>query len=119
LAQTPRVKGFEFNALDLKLYMGKFKKGLFLGGLVGAMLMWMQTTKEGRETRKKLQDWAQEAFDELKEKASESDLADRVKYNKHVQRVVGEYSKRKGVPVKAVKHIEKILKAQWKRLRSK
>ena len=90
-----------------------------MGGLLGASLMWMKTTKEGRETAVKLKGWAQEAFDELKDRVDESELADRVKYNKHVQKVVEEYSKRKDVPVGAAKKLEKILKAQWKRLQQK
>ena len=31
--------------------MGKFKKGFLFGGLLGAGIMWMSTTKKGREVR--------------------------------------------------------------------
>ena len=29
--------------------MGKFKKGVFFGSLLGASMMWMSTTKKGKE----------------------------------------------------------------------
>jgi len=34
--------------------MGNFKKGLFLGGLLGAGLMWLNVTPKGREMKAKL-----------------------------------------------------------------
>lgn len=76
----------------------------------------MHTTKQGKEVKDKLQHLAQEAFDDLKEKLEDSDLMDKVKYDARVKRVVEEFTKRKHLPVKAGKILEKILKNQWKKL---
>ena len=38
--------------------MGTFKKGLFFGGLLGAGLMWLNTTKQGRELRENMLNYA-------------------------------------------------------------
>jgi len=97
--------------------MGKFKKGIFFGSLVGAGLTWLFTTKEGREMRGKIETWAHEVFDELKGKIGETEIADQAKYNTKVQKVLEEYGKRKKVPAEAMKKLEQILKAQWKKLK--
>lgn len=98
--------------------MGRFNKGVIIGSILGASTVWMNTTKQGKEVKEKLKDHAQEAFDELKEKLSESDLMDRVKYDARVKKVVAEFTKRKDLPAKAGKILESILQSQWKRLQS-
>lgn len=47
--------------------MGRFNKGLFFGGLLGAGLVWLQTTKEGREMRKKILDTAERVYNQALE----------------------------------------------------
>ncbi len=98
--------------------MGRFNKGVFIGSILGASAVWMNTTKQGKEVKEKLKDHAQEAFDELKEKLSESDLMDKVKYDARVKKVVEEFTKRKALPAKAGKILEGILKSQWKRIQT-
>ncbi len=53
--------------------MGKFKKGLFMGGLLGAGMMWLNTTKKGKETRDKLIDQSAEVYALLKDNILASD----------------------------------------------
>jgi len=47
--------------------MGRFKKGLFLGGLIGAGLMWLNATVKGKEYRAKIIAHLDPLYRELKE----------------------------------------------------
>ncbi|MEK7084784.1 MAG: hypothetical protein AAB932_06120, partial [Patescibacteria group bacterium] len=53
--------------------MGKFKKGLFLGGILGAGLMWLNTTTRGKEKREEIFDHAAEIYRRVKEEIKDSD----------------------------------------------
>lgn len=44
--------------------MGRFNKGLLLGGLLGAGLVWLQTTVQGKEIRKKIMDASNEVYEQ-------------------------------------------------------
>jgi hypothetical protein len=47
--------------------MGNFKRGLFLGGLIGAAMMWLNVTPKGKEMRAKIMAESNLLFGELKE----------------------------------------------------
>ena len=99
--------------------MGKFKKGLFLGGLLGAGMVWMSTTKKGREMREKLLDHAATVYGQVKEKAMASDAWATMTKNKYVamvQEAVDKYAVQSGLAESMKNLVVKLVSAQWKNL---
>lgn len=99
--------------------MGKFKKGLFFGGLLGASTVWMSTTKKGREVRDKMFDQAADVYvmvkDEL-EKIGALDKISKQKYVAKVREVVDKYAVKNGLADKTKKTVVKLVSTQWKEL---
>jgi gas vesicle protein len=56
--------------------MGKFKKGVFLGGLLGAGMTWLNTTKKGKEVREDLINQSAFIYEDLKKKVKASKAYD-------------------------------------------
>lgn len=101
--------------------MGKFKKGLFFGGLLGAGLMWMGTTKKGREMRDSLLDQAADVYEEVKTKVMKSDGWDKMtkqKYVAMVRDVVDTYAVQNGLAKEVKEMVVKVVGSQWKRLQA-
>ncbi|PIZ94915.1 MAG: hypothetical protein COX80_05390 [Candidatus Magasanikbacteria bacterium CG_4_10_14_0_2_um_filter_33_14] len=97
--------------------MGKFKKGLFLGGLLGAGLVWLNATKKGKEVRNNLMDSAGDVYDDVKEKviASEGwDKMTKTKYYQFVEQAVNKYAVENDLLDSMRDMIEKVVKSQWK-----
>ncbi len=100
--------------------MGKFKKGLFLGGLLGAGLMWLSTTKKGKEVREQMLDHAAEIYVKLKEEVINSPQYTDLTKNKYVQLVreyVDKYAIQNGLAENVKNMVVKVLNAQWDKLR--
>lgn len=98
--------------------MGKFKKGLFLGGLLGAGLMWLNATKKGKETRDQMLDYAADVYAQVKEKVQTSEGWDKMtknKYYKMVEEAVNKYAVENDLVDSIRDMVEKIVKAQWKK----
>lgn len=97
--------------------MGRFHKGLFLGGLLGAGLVWLNITPKGKEMRDKLVDHAAEVYADVKERVLSSEAWDKMtkqKYVAMVREVVDKYAVQTGLAVKAKEMIVKIVAGQWK-----
>ncbi|OGH59962.1 MAG: hypothetical protein A2725_01870 [Candidatus Magasanikbacteria bacterium RIFCSPHIGHO2_01_FULL_33_34] len=99
--------------------MGKFKKGIFLGGLLGASMVWMSTTKKGKEVKEKLLDGAAEVYVDLKEKIESSEAY--AKMTKHdfvnmVRETVDKYAVQNGLADKTKTMMTKLVSAQWSNL---
>jgi len=100
--------------------MGKFKKGLCLGGLLGAGMMWLNTTKKGKEMRDEMLDHAAEVYVGLKDKIlASSKYKDLTKheYVKMAQELVNKYAVENGLAENVKKMVEKLVVAQWKNLK--
>jgi len=100
--------------------MGKFKKGLFLGGILGAALTWINTTTKGREFREKLLDQSAVIYAEVKERALASDTWETMQKNEYVRMVqdaVDKYAKEHELADDVRKMIVKLVSSQWKNLR--
>ena len=100
--------------------MGRFKKGLFFGGLLGAGMMWMSTTKKGRETREQLLDHAAQVCVEVKSKVRESGAWENMTRNKYVslvQEVVEKYAVQHQLPDSVKNMVTKLVSAQWRGLK--
>jgi gas vesicle protein len=99
--------------------MGKFKKGLFLGGLLGAGLTWLNTTKKGREVREKLLDHSAEVYLELKDKVLASETWDKMTKKDFIamaRETVDKYAVKNGLADKAKKSVVKLVGTQWGQL---
>ena len=100
--------------------MGKFKKGLFFGGILGAGMMWLNTTKKGKEMREEMLDHAAEIYVTIKEKALNSkqyqDL-NKNEYVKMVKEMVDKYAVKNGMADNIKKMVTKVLTAQYKNLK--
>jgi len=100
--------------------MGKFKKGLFLGGLLGAGLMWLSTTQKGRETKEKILDYAADIYVKMKEEVLKSQTYQDLNKNSYVLLVkdyVNKYAIENGLAENVKNMIIKILSSQWNNLR--
>ncbi|MDP2692385.1 MAG: hypothetical protein Q8O88_01950 [bacterium] len=99
--------------------MGNFKKGLFLGGLFGASMVWMGTTKKGREVKEKLMDGAAEVYLDVKDKIESSDAFDKMTKYQFVgmaRDAVDKYAVQNGLADKTKKMMTKLVSTQWKNL---
>ncbi len=100
--------------------MGKFKKGVVFGGMLGAGLMWLNTTKKGREVRDSLLDHAAIVYGQVKEKVIESDDWETMTKNQYVTMVmdiVDHYAIQNGLSDQVKGMVIKLVTAQWKNLK--
>ncbi len=100
--------------------MGTFKKGLFFGGLLGAGIMWLNTTKKGKELRDSVLDYAADVFDEVKKKITSSKQWEKLTKNEYirtVEEVVNNYAVEHDLSDKVRDVVEKVVKAQWKKIK--
>jgi len=101
--------------------MGKFKKGLVLGGLVGAGLAWMALTPAGRKLRDKLLDESVGLYEQVKKKAIASQAwkeFNQQKYVALVRETVDKYVTKNPAARKAKDLLVKVLAAQWSRIQA-
>ncbi len=96
--------------------MGRFNKGLFLGGLVGAALMWLNATPKGKEMREKMMGQANDLFAQLKESLEKLDGPTKEMYDALVERAVEEYASKKDMAMEMKNQLVRELKKRWKDL---
>ena len=100
--------------------MGKFKKGLCLGGLLGAGLMWLNATTMGKKTREKMLDYSADIYEDLKEKvlsSKEWKNMNKSKYVKLVKKNVDKYATDNALANNVKKMVTKLLIAEWGNLK--
>lgn len=97
-------------------HMGRFKKGLFLGGLVGAALMWLNATPKGKEMREKLMGQANDLYAQLKESMKQLEGPTKEMYDALVERAVEEYGDKAEMAVDMKNKLVRELKKRWKDL---
>lgn len=99
--------------------MGRFKNGLFLGGVLGAILVWLNTTAKGKETRDEIFDHAAAAYAQLKKELQSSDAWKRLSKNEYVEKVkelVDRYAVQNGLADHVKAAVKKLLEMQWKQV---
>jgi len=96
--------------------MGNFKKGLFLGGLLGAGLMWLNVTPKGREMKAKLLAYAEPMYNELKENIKKLEGPTKEMYEALVERAVEEIAAKKEMASEMKMMLVKELKKRWGKL---
>lgn len=101
--------------------MGRFKKGLVLGGLLGAGLMWLNSTKKGKETRDRVLDAAADVYAQVKKEVLASGQWQKItesKYAALVEKAVEKYAKQNKLAAYLKDMITEMVKAQWKGLKT-
>lgn len=98
--------------------MGRFKKGLFLGGLLGAAMMWLNATPKGKEFRAKLASHLDPLYDELKASLKQLEGPTREMYEALVERAVAEYAAKKELAAEMKNMLIKELKRKWNDLQN-
>lgn len=94
--------------------MGRFKKGLFLGGLVGAAAMWLAATPKGKEMRSKIKMHLDPLFQELQASLKQLEGPTKEMYDALVERAVEEYAAKKELALEVKASLLKELKKRWK-----
>ena len=96
--------------------MGRFKKGLFLGGILGAGLMWLNATTRGKAQREEIFDHAAEVYRRVKQDVMASDALGQIKQNSYVhlvEKYMKLYKEQYHLAEGAATMVGKIVKAQW------
>ena len=94
--------------------MGRFNKGLLLGGAIGAALVWLNISPKGKELRSKMRMHAEPLFGELKNSLKQLEGPTREMYEALVERAVEEYSTKKEMAADMKALLVKDLKRRWK-----
>ena len=96
--------------------MGRFNKGLVLGGLLGAALVWLNATPKGKELRAKIKMHIDPLYAELKESLAQLDGPTREMYDALVERAVEEYAAKRELAMDVKNVLVRELRKRWERL---
>lgn len=96
--------------------MGRFKKGLVLGGIIGAGLMWLNATVKGKEYRAKILAHLDPLYNELKESIKKLEGPTREMWDALVERAVEEYGAKKELAMDTKNNLIKELQKRWDKL---
>jgi gas vesicle protein len=96
--------------------MGRFKKGLMLGGLIGGVLTWLNISPKGKEYRDKMFESVESLYDELRMSIQKLEGPTRDMYDALVERAVEEYATKKEVAMEMKNDLIKELKKRWENL---
>lgn len=90
-----------------------FKRGLFFGGVLGAILVWLNATPKGKEMRAKLAEHFNPLYNELKESIKQLEGPTKEMYEALVERAVAEYAAKKELAVELKDILIRDLKKKW------
>lgn len=93
--------------------MGKFKRGLFFGSLLGAGIVWLNTTVKGKQIREKILTHVDLLYGELKESIKQLDGPTQEMYDALVERAAAEYADKKQMAGEYKNMLIKELKKKW------
>ena len=96
--------------------MGRFKKGLVVGGIIGAGLMWLNATVKGKEYRAKLMAYMDPLYNELKESIKKLEGPTREMWDALVERAVEEFAAKKEMALDMKNNLIKELQKKWDKL---
>lgn len=100
--------------------MSKLKKTLLVGGLVGAGLVWLTSTKKGKETRDKMFDAAADIYVDVTKKMKKLETkfqGNKAMYEKMVRETVEAYAKKHPVIGMAQDMITKMVVSQFENMK--
>lgn len=93
--------------------MGNFKRGLVLGGALGAFLTWLNVTPQGKEMRAKIMQHLEPLYNELKASIKQLEGPTQEMWDALVERAVEEYSNKKELAEEVKLNLIKQLKKKW------
>ena len=93
--------------------MGRFKKGVVLGGLLGAAMMWLNVTPKGKEMRAKLMEDVNALYAQLRESLKQLEGPTKEMYDALVERAAEEYAAKKEMAIDMKNALIKELKKKW------
>ena len=96
--------------------MGKFKKGLVIGGVLGAGLMWLNATVKGKEYRAKILAHLEPLYSELKTSIMKLEGPTKEMWDALVERAVEEYAAKKELAVDVKNNLVRELSKKWDEL---
>src|SRR3989338_11339921 len=96
--------------------MGNFKKGLILGGALGAFLTWLNVTPQGKEMREKILQHLEPLYNELKISIKQLEGPTQEMWDALVERAVEEYAAKKEMAEEMKDQLVRQLQKKWKEL---
>ena len=96
--------------------MGTFKKGALFGGILGAAVIWLNTSTKGKKYRDQLLDQATDIYKDVETKIQGSGAFDKMTKNKYVTLVkeaVDTYAIENGLAESTKKMIVTLISGQW------
>lgn len=100
--------------------MGKIKKTLVLGGLLGAGLVWLTGTKKGKEVREQILDYSADIYMDVKKKVEKMDKKYNVSksaFTKMVKETADTYFEKNPMAAAVKDVILKTVVSQWEHLK--
>ncbi len=96
--------------------MGRFKKGLVVGGILGAALMWLNATTKGKEYRAKIAAHLEPLYNELKESIKQLEGPTKEMWDALVERAVEEYAVKKELAQDMKNNLIRQLQKRWDKM---
>lgn len=100
--------------------MGNFKRGLILGGLLGAGLAWLNVTTKGKAVRDEALEHAAVVYERVKKEVMKSDGWKKMKKSevtKQVQKIANDYSAEIGLAKSTVMLIVSLVLKKWEKMK--
>lgn len=101
--------------------MSKLKKTLLLGGLLGAGLIWLTSSKKGKETRDKMLEAAADIYEDILKELKKMDkkyASSKSAYTKLVQQKVDKYFEKYPALESVKEMVVKIVLSQWENVKA-
>lgn len=92
------------------------KRTLFMGGLMGAGLIWLTSTKKGKEVRDQILNYAQDVYIRVEKKLRDSNVMDKVSKSEFVRKAretVDEYGDQRNIPAAIKALVLQTVLSQW------
>ena len=96
--------------------MGKFKKGMMIGSILGAAMVWLNISTKGKKYRDQLLDQASDVYTRVLERIAQSGTFTQMTKSKYVtivKEVVHKYAIDNGLAENTKNMIVKIVANQW------
>ncbi|MFA5127935.1 MAG: hypothetical protein WC457_02960 [Patescibacteria group bacterium] len=93
--------------------MGKFNKGVVVGGILGAGLMWLNATVKGKEYRTKILAHLEPLYCELKTSIMKLEGPTKEMWDALVERAVEEYAAKKELAADVKNNLVRELSKKW------
>lgn len=93
-----------------------------MGGILGAGLIWLTSTKKGKEVREQILDYSHDIYQKLEKKLRDSGVVGKISESMFVKRakeMVDEYSEQKNIPAAMKAIVLQTVLSQWETFQKK